>query len=167
MEIRFAPILERELGKTVTELAKNSNANCIVSIQKSPGTPQSTFITVVISIFKRNDSNQYNKKEYETSLKLPQKGSNINLAEALQEAFLQKMITAEDRVIVLQTGSLNLGFKSTISLFDAKDLLLQTKGIAEGNIEQDVLDATIDIALEIARRGREGKKGTQSGSIHR
>lgn len=151
--------VEKVIGVAAAKIANDVNANCIVSIDKSEKETLDTDITSVkIVVFKKGDQG-YNKSEYQTKMKTQAAGSVFPMKELLMEAINKRYIQKDDRVVCVGNESVGMGYKGLIFILDVDKIFfnISTHHLTE-NINTEVLEATINLALEIGNEGREGRK---------
>ena len=150
------------LGLTATKIANEINANSIISVERTASdiyNENSPYYDVKVSIFKKINLNQYAKAEYKTKIKKPELGSIVPLRELLMEAISNKYINKGEKVVCIQDESVATGYKGMLFIFDVDNLFfdISTNKLAE-NVDSNVIETVIDIALELSKYGREGKK---------
>lgn len=150
--------LEEVIGVATAKIANDVNANCIVSIEKSfreSGDPGLILVKVVV--FKKVEED-YNKAEYQTKMKHQASGSVIPIKELLMEAINKKYIQKGDRIVCVGDESVGMGYKGLIFIFDVDKIFfnISTHHLTQ-NISTEVLEAAINMALEIGEEGREGR----------
>jgi len=155
------PNIDKEVAHSVADIARKINATAIITIEecnsciKEENIP---FKHITVSIFKKTKEKQFKKYEYPLSVKIPDQGLNIRLREVLNTAIMEKMLDQSDTAITVQDSSLGLSFKSVVTIFEVKDLFFDVASLDLHGFNKEVVENILDIALEIARRGREGKK---------
>lgn len=153
-------VIERVLGNVAIHVAKETNANNIISVERVDidSMDESMFYNVKVTVFNRTEKG-YVKSEYRTKIKKPEAGSIVSMKELLMDAIAHKYIKKGERVVCIQDSSLGSGFKGLMLVFDVDRLFfdISTHKLAE-NIKPEVIEAVMDIALEIGREGREGRK---------
>jgi DNA integrity scanning protein DisA with diadenylate cyclase activity len=153
--------IEESIGKAATKIAKDTNAKCIISIERkiSDQYEESNYIEVKVTIFKKIKEKVYKKIEYETKTHKVPAGSITPIKEVLMEAITKKYIEKGERVVCIQDESMGSGYKGVLLIFDVDKIFfdISTHKLSE-NIDANVIETIISIALEIAKEGREGKK---------
>ncbi len=151
--------IETSVGLAATKLARDIDSDCIISIENSKGEgyEDSNFLNVKVVIFRRLNKNVYNKIEYETKVHKVSPGSIIPVKEVLMEAVNKKYLGKGDKVVCLEDESMGTGYKALLFVFDVDKIFfnISTHKLAE-NIDPNVLETVINIALEVSREGREG-----------
>ena len=153
--------VEKVLGNSAIQIAKDIGANSIISVERvgqGDLMDESLFHDVKVSVFNRNPK-RYVKREYKTKVKKPETGSVTPMKELLMDAVAHEFIKKGERVVCIQDGSVGSGFKGILMIFDVDKLFfdISTHKLAE-NINPEIIEAVIDLAREISREGREGRK---------
>jgi len=156
------PKIEESIGKAATKIALDVGADCIISTeQKQREAYEETHghIDVTVTIFRKVRRAVYSKREYDTKIRKVTSGSMVPIKELLMEAIIRKYIRKGDRVVCVEDESMGTGYKGLLFVFDVDKIFfdISTHNLAE-NIGADVIEAVINIALEIGREGREGKR---------
>ena len=155
--------IESSIGDAAVKLANDVKANCIVSLERvfedEINEEDSLYFNIKVTIFKKSRPDAYNKWEYTTRIKRPEPGSIAPIKNLLMGAINKKYISKGERVICTQGESLGTGFKGMIFMFDVDSIFfnISTHKLAD-NISSEIIETAIDLALEISREGREGKK---------
>ncbi len=154
--------VEESIGHAATKIANDINANAIISIERveNQNFEQIPYhIDVKVTIFKQVRKGVYKKVEYETKIRKVESGSVSPIKELLMEGITKKYIEKGDRVVCVQDESLGTGYKGLLFIFDVDKIFfdISTHNLAE-NIGSDVVESVINIALEISKEGREGKR---------
>jgi len=149
--------IDEILGRTAAQLAIEIGANCVVSFKKlNNESPNEDKIPIKVSVFKRDFG--FKKLEYETKIRKEILGSINPTKEILIEAVNKKFIKNGDRVVCVQDQSLGTGFHGLIFVFDVDKLFFNISSYKlTENIEPEVIQSVINLALEIGKEGREGK----------
>ncbi|MAG50389.1 hypothetical protein CL621_01965 [archaeon] len=156
------PKIEEVIGKAVTKIAFDVEADCIISTeqkQKEEYEEDFSHMDVTVTIFRKIRKGVYTKRVYDTEIRKVESGSMVPIKELLMEAIIKKYIGKGDRVVCVEDESMGTGYKGLLFVFDVDKIFfdISTHNLAE-NIRADVIEAVINIALEIGREGREGKK---------
>jgi DNA integrity scanning protein DisA with diadenylate cyclase activity len=153
---------ERSIGDAAISLADSINAQAIISAERDEREKidyDEPVISIKINLFKKVGGKNYKKYEYKTRLKKPEHGSTISPKELLIDAISHHLINKGDRVICIQDESLGSGHKAVMFVIDVDNLFFNmSQNKLTRNIKPEVLEAVMDIALEISKYGREGKK---------
>jgi len=153
--------IEESIGQAATKIAKDVNANCIVSLEQKEKEEytDSGHLEVKVTIFKRIKEGVYKKIEYETKIRKLESGSIIPVKEVLMEAINKKYIEKGERVVCVEDESMGTGYKSVLFIFDVDKIFFDiSKNKLAENISSNVIETVINIASEIALEGREGRK---------
>ncbi len=142
------------------KIGSMTGANVIISIEKignENDKNDNLMIKVKVTIFRENNSGKFEKSEYYTLARPALIASSTPIKEVLVEAIKENYIEREDRVVCIDDG-FGAGFKGVISVFDVKDLFFNINVYKfTDSINPEIIEAVINIALEIGREGREGK----------
>ncbi len=152
--------IEELIGKAATRLSRDVGADCIVSIEKAEKEAQDfNFIYVKLAIFKKTAKNVYTKLSYTTKMRKQIGGSTLPVKEILMEAVNRHFINKGERIVCVADESIGTGYKGLIFVFDVDKIFfnMSIHNLTE-KISSDVLEATLNIALEIVNEGREGRK---------
>lgn len=153
--------VEKIIGVAAAKIANDVNANCIVSIEKSDKDSSDSdpnLVLVKVVVFKKVDYS-YRKSEYQTKMKTQASGSVIPIKELLMEAINKRYIQKGDRIVCIGNESVGMGYQGLIFIFDVDKIFfnISTHHLTQ-NISTEVLEATINLALEIGSEGREGRR---------
>lgn len=153
--------IEEKIGNAAAKLASEIEADAIVSVERRE--EQKTDFTeptikCTVSIFRKSQKS-YTRNSYTGRIKKTTDASIFPIKEIVMEAISKDLIKKNDKLVCIIDESIGLAYKGLILIFDVDKILfdLSTHNIA-GYINPTVLEAVIDIALEIAKEGREGKK---------
>lgn len=152
--------IEELVGKAATRLSKDVGADCIVSIEKAQKEAQDfNFIYAKLAIFKKTAKNVYTKLSYTTKMRKQIGGSTLPVKEILMEAVNRHFINKGERIVCVADESIGTGYKGLIFVFDVDKIFfnMSIHNLTE-KISSDVLEAILNIALEIVNEGREGRK---------
>lgn len=150
------------VGRAITKVAEDIGANCIVSVgqkRQEQYDEESLYLEVIVTIFKQVKKGVYKKISYESSIKKLESGSVLPIKELVMEGITRNHIEKNDKVVCLVDESVGMGYKSLIFIFEVGKIFfnISTKKLAE-NIDPNVIESIIDIAREIGKEGREGRK---------
>lgn len=154
--------IQNIIGLAAAKIADEISADAIISVERHNLEKQSDetpFYDVKVTVFKRIKKQAYSKSEYCTKIKKPEHGSVASIKELLMNAISNKYINKGERVVCVQDESMGTGFKSMLLIFDVDKMFfdISTTKVSE-NINPEVIEAIFEIAMEIAKEGREGKK---------
>ncbi len=153
--------IEESIGDAATNIAKDIDANCIISIErkKSEGYEDTFHIDVKVTFFKKIKKGVYRKTEYETKIRKIDSGTISPIKDLLVEGINKKYIDKGDRVVCVQDESMGTGYKGMLFIFDVDKLFfdISTHNLAE-NTNSEIIETVLNIAQELAREGREGRK---------
>ena len=154
-------IIEESIGFAATKIAKEIDADCIIAIEEAVKEVFQSLphVDVKVSVFKKIRPSVYSKIEYLTKIRKVTGGSIVPIKELLMEGINKSYIKKGDKVVCVADESIGSGYKGMLFVFDVDKIFfdISINNLAE-NVNQDVLEAVIDIALEISREGREGRK---------
>ncbi len=154
-------IVEESIGYAATKIAIEIDADCIIAIEDAVKEEFQNLphIDVKVSVFKKVRTGVYSKIEYLTQIRKVTGGSIVPIKELLMEGINKSYIKKGDKVVCVADESIGSGYKGMLFVFDVDKIFfdISIHNLAE-NVNQDVLEAVIDIALEISREGREGRK---------
>ena len=152
--------IEQSIGTAATKIAKEIDANSIVSIESSHSEKyeDSNELEIKVTIFKKFQPKAYKKIEYKTKIRKLEPGSVIPVKEILMEAITKDYIKKGEKVVCIEDGSMGTGYKGLLLIFDVDDVFFKMgkQNISE-KINQEIIEATLEIAMKIANEGREGK----------
>lgn len=152
--------VEELIGKAAARLSKDVGAGCIVSIEKAQ--KESTdfnSVYVKVAIFKKTGKNVYTKLSYNTKMRKQIGGSTLPVKELLMEAVNRHFVNRGERIVCVAAESLGMGYKGLIFVIDVDKVFfnMSIHNLTE-KISSDVLEAILNIALEIVTEGREGRR---------
>ena len=149
------------IGIAATKLANEISATSILSFERSASDlySDSLYHEIKVSLFKKVGYSQYIKTEYKTKIKKPSLGSMIPIKELIAEAYYNKYLSKGETIVCIQDDSFDNGFKGYLSIINIDALFSDNNtSILYENVHPDIIDSIIEIALEISKYGREGKK---------
>ena len=75
------------------------------------------------------------------------------------EAITKDYIKKGEKIVCIEDGSMGTGYKGVLFIFDVDEVFFKIgkQNISE-KISPEIIEATLDIALEISREGREGRR---------
>ena len=152
--------IEELIGKAAARLSKDVGADCIISIEKAQKEAQDfNFIYVKAAIFKKTAKNVYTKLSYNTKMRKQIGGSTLPVKELLMEAVNRHFVNKGERIVCVADESLGMGYKGLIFVFDVDKIFfnMSIHNLTE-KINSDVLEAILNVAMEIVSEGREGRK---------
>lgn len=152
--------VEELIGKAAARLSRDVGADCVVSIEKAQKEAQDySLMYVKAAIFKKTAKNVYTKLSYNTKMRKQIGGSTLPVKELLMEAVNRHFVNKGERIVCVADESLGMGYKGLIFVIDVDKVFfsISIHNLAE-KISSDVLEAVLNIALEIVNEGREGRK---------
>ncbi len=154
--------VEQLVGVAATRLAEDISANTIIAIEQAKKEEYSEdylHMDVIATIFKKIRKGVYSKIQYQSRIRRLESGSIIPIKELIMEGIHKNYIQKDDRIVCVVDESVGMGYKSLMFILDVDKVFfdISTHKLAE-NINSDVIEAVINIAQEIGREGREGKK---------
>ncbi len=150
--------VEEVIGQAAAKIARDVNANCVVSIEKQESESSNpTSIDVKVVVFKRLKTT-FHKVEYHTQMRRLVSGSVIPIKELLMEAINKKYIAKDDRVVCVSDESVGSGYKGLLFIFDVDKVFFNMSMLhLADKVNPEVLETIINLAIEIGSEGREGK----------
>ena len=155
--------IEEFFGLAATRVARDIGANGIISIEqrKTEQTfnEDSVYIDVSVSIFRRVKETTYSKQGYLSKIRKTTDGSIIPIKELLMEAIGKRYIQKGDLLVCVMDGSVGMGYKSMMFVFEVDKILFKigTHNLSQ-EINPNVMETVIEIALELAKEGREERR---------
>lgn len=154
--------IENIMGLAATKIANEISADAIISIERhslEKLSEDNPFFEVKVSVFKRVNKQAYSKTEYCTKIKRPEAGSIAPVKELLMNAIASKYLNKGERVVCIQDESMGTGYKGMLLILDVDKLFfdISANKLAE-HIKPEVIEAVFEIAMDIVKEGREGKK---------
>ncbi len=157
--------MEEVMGMAAAKIAKDIDANCVISIErKGIEVDDRDHLNVQVSIFKKLDGGaaegtKFEKVEYLTKMRKVMSGSVVPIKELLMEAISHRYINKGDRIVCVEDESVGMGYKGLLFIFDVDKIFFNISNL---NITScagpEVIEAVINIALELNKEGREGRK---------
>lgn len=153
--------IEEIIGITATKLAKEVGADVIILIEKGKGNEMNKeehCIECDTIIFRKGERD-YLKNIFKYKIRSIEPGSIFPIKEIIMEAISKDLVKKNDKVVCIVDESIGSGFKGLILIFDVDKILFNMSIHNLGEyVEPGVIESIIDIALEIIREGREGKR---------
>ncbi len=156
--------IEDAIGLAATKIANDIDANCIVSVtgmnNKKEGIEEDHLhLDVQVAIFKQVKKGVYSKIDYQTSISKVSYGSIVPIKEILMEGISKNYIKKGDKVVCAADASIGSGYKGLLFVFDVDRVFfnISTHNLAE-KTSPDVIETLVNIALEISKEGREGRR---------
>lgn len=154
--------IEEFVGLAATRVARDIGANGIVSIEQRKTeqnfSQDSMYIDVSVTIFKKAKENVYSKQGYFTKIRKTTDASVIPIKELLMEAIGKRYVDKGDLLVCVVDGSIGMGYKSMMFVFEVDKILFNigTHNLSQ-EINPNVIETILEIALELTNEGREGK----------
>ena len=152
--------VDEVLSLEAIRIGSSVGANVIINIERVGNEKDKEdypLIKTKVSIFRENSSGRFDKSEYYTLVRPALIASSTPIKEVLIEAIKENYIKREDRIVCIDDG-FGAGFKGVLSVFDVDELFFNVNLYKfADSIRPKVIEAVINIALEIGREGREGK----------
>jgi len=155
--------IEEFVGLAATKIAKDIGASGLITIEQKKAdltfNQEDFYLDVLVTVFKRVKNDTYTKQSYTTKIKKTTDGSIIPIKELLMEAIGKKYIDKGDLMVCVVDESVGMGYKSLMFVFEVNKILFNigTHNLSE-NINPNVIETAIEIALELGRTGREERK---------
>lgn len=154
-------LIEQSIGAAATKIAREINADGIISIEKlcKDEYEEDENLDIKVTIFKKVQPKVFKKIEYKTKIKKLETGSIIPVKEILMEAITKDYIKKGEKVVCIEDGSMGTGYKGVLFIFDVDEVFFKIgkQNISE-KISPEIIEAVLDIALEISQEGREGRR---------
>ena len=164
MPIEKSSDISKTISETVARLAHDIGADVILFITKEEedeAVLEETFsLNVKGIIFKRNDDKMfYRFEDYNTTILKAVDGGLMPLKELLRELVVKKILNIGHKVVCVTDESIGAGYTGLIFIFEVDKVFFKvsTQKLTEG-IDPLVFDSVLNIAIDIAKEGREGKK---------
>lgn len=153
--------IRKSLSQAVTTIARETNSNIIVTLtRKDPDAIDEENLSTEIRsvVFKRTETGTYLEQVYETKF-LKDMDSLQPIKDLLRDFVTKKILLLGDRVICAGDDTLGVGFSGLMFLLDIDEVFFKvsTHKLTE-NVDSAAFESIINIALELAKEGREGKK---------
>lgn len=154
------PKIDELIGHAAAQIAKGIKADGIVSIEEAPKEELEEETKIKVSIFKRVEEKKFKKIEYITKLRKKERDAVVApIKDILMEAINKSYIEKGEKLVCVEDGSISSGYKGVLLIFDVDEIFFKIgKQKISENISSDIIEATINIALEISHEGREGRK---------
>lgn len=153
--------IESSVSIAATKIADDVKADCIISMENNlkESFEESTEINVKVVIFKKVKEGLYSKEEFNSKARKVIGGSISPIKELIMEAINRKYIKQGERIVCVVNAGMGTGYKGLLFVLDIDNIFfdISTKNLTD-NINSDVLESVINIALELSREGREGKR---------
>ncbi len=154
-------LIEQSIGAAATKIAREINADGIISIEKlqKEEYEENEDLSIKVTIFKKVQPKVFKKIEYKTKIKKLETGSIVPVKEILMEAITKDYIKKGEKVVCIEDGSMGTGYKGVLFIFDVDEVFFKIgkQNISE-KISPEIIEAVLDIALEISHEGREGRR---------
>lgn len=152
--------IEEVIGMAAVQIARDIGARCVISIErKGLNLAEREHIDVQVSIFKQDGVGDFRKTEYQTKMHKVMSGSIVPIKELLMEAINKKFIQKGDRIVCVEDESLGMGYKGLLFVFDVDQVFFDISNLnLASNVNPEVMEAIINLSLEMAKEGREGRK---------
>lgn len=154
--------IRKSISQAVGIVAREINANIIVTLTRKDleAIDEETTLTTDIRavVFKRTESGTYLEQIYETQL-LKEMDSLQPIKDLLRDFVTKKILLLGDRVICVGDDTLGVGFSGLVFVLDIDEIFFKvsTHKLTE-NVDSAAFESIVNIALELAKEGREGKK---------
>ena len=141
------------IGKTAARIVSSSDAN-ILLVTKDPNSDSLFNLTVF-----REDDEKISKTIYSVNVSKLPAGSVAQMRSIVVEAINKDIIKSGEYVFCIADESLGKEFDGLFLLFKIDDNFLNvTKKRIESESKMNVFETVLNIAKEIGREGREGRK---------
>ncbi len=155
--------VEEFVGLAATKVAKDIGANGIISIEQrkteSEFNDESMYVDVSVTIFKKINPTTFNKQAYFTKIKKTTDGSIVPVKTLLMDCISKKYIDRGDLLVCVIDESVGMGYKSMMFVFEVDKILFNigTHNLSS-DINPNVIETAIEIAMELAKEGREDRR---------
>lgn len=156
--------ISKTISETVAKLANDIEANIILFITKNddvePILEESFTLNIKGVLFKKNENNLFVRHEdYKTTILKSIDGSLMPIKEVLRELVVKKILDVGQKVVCVTDESIGAGYTGLIFIFEVDKVFFKISShkLTE-NIDPLVFDSVLNIAIDIAKEGREGRK---------
>lgn len=157
--------IQESMASAVGKIAKTIGASAVVCITKKEESREVSLMDdlpvtdVKVVVFKKTEMEGYRGKTYFTSIPKNIDGSLVPIKELLRELASKSVLVVGDRVVCVADETLGVGYAGLIFIFDVDEIFFKVSAnrLTE-NIDPVAIDSVINIAMEIAREGREGHR---------
>ena len=111
-------------------------------------------------LFKKDENKLFIRHEdYKTTLLKSVDGSLVPIKEVLRELVVKKILDVGHKVVCVTDESIGAGYTGLIFIFEVDKVFFKVSAhkLTE-NIDPVVFDSVLNIAIDIAKEGREGKR---------
>jgi len=154
--------MEESIGQAAAQIANDIKADCIISLSREEVDvleQDPLWMDITVTFFRQVKKGVYSKLQYSTKIRKAESSSIIPIKEVLMEGINKKYITQGEKIVCVTGESMGTGYKGMLFIFDVDKLFFDiSQHLSVQHINADAIEATIKIAQEIAREGREGKK---------
>ena len=155
--------ISKVISEAVARLAHDIEANIILFITKDDETDpvlEETFtMNVKGIIFKQDENKMFMRHEdYQTTILKSIDGGLSPIKELLRELVVNKILNVGHKVVCVTDESIGAGYTGLIFIFEVDKVFfkISTQKLTE-NIDPIVFDSVLNIAIDIAKEGREGR----------
>lgn len=148
--------IEKVIGSTALAAIKESPSNCIILINMKSIKSDKFVIELRLVRYENSDLTQ---KTGEIEIDPIPIGNIGQIRAIIRRAVDENFLKEGDSVIAMADETLGIGFNGLMMFFniDEKFMMLTTLEIRK-ELEKSVFDSILEIAREIAKEGREGRK---------
>lgn len=164
MVIEKTSDISKIIGDTVAKLANDIDANVILFITRNDDAESVLDETFTLNIkgvlFKKDEDKMFKRHEdYKTNLLKSIEGGLAPIKELLRELVVRKILEMGHKVVCVTDESIGAGYTGLIFIFEVDKVFFKvsTNKLTE-NIDPLVFDSVLNIAIDIAKEGREGRK---------
>lgn len=149
-------MIHRYLGAATQEIARATRANTLLFVSKIGAGDEKVPIKLIV-VREVNDGVRRESRTLEIK-RLPPT-SIMQIRQIVLEAVNQNLLHSGDKVFCITDSSLGEGFDGLMFIFTINDEFMAfTTRDLEKRVESSVYDAVLNIAKELAKEGREGRK---------
>lgn len=150
------------ISDAVVKIALDIDANIILFITKDDTVNflEDMFsLNVKCIIFKKDESNLFTRQEdYKAIILKSIDGSLVPIKEVLRELVVKRILNVGHKVVCATDDSIGAGYIGLIFIFEVDKVFFKISShkLTE-NIDPIVLDSVLNLAIDIAKEGREGR----------
>ncbi|MBI4017459.1 MAG: DNA integrity scanning protein DisA nucleotide-binding domain protein [Candidatus Aenigmarchaeota archaeon] len=148
--------IHKYLGAATQEIAKATNANTLVFISRLGAGDEKVPIKLIVV----RERNSVVRRETRTlEIKRLPPTSVMQIRQIVLEAVNEKLLNPGDKVFCITDSSVGEGFEGLMFIFTINDEFMAfTTRDLETRVVSSVYDSVLNIAKELAKEGREGRK---------
>ena len=155
--------ISKVISDAVARIAHDIDANVILFITKDeeidPVLEEAFTLNINCPLFMKGEHNLFIRQDdYKTSILKSIDGSLVPIKEVLRELVVKKILDIGHKVVCVTDESIGAGYTGLIFIFEVDKVFFKTSAhkLTE-NIDPIVFDSVLNLAIEIAKEGREGR----------